>query len=82
MKVKSFKKRDYETLLKKATADDSTKYDRMLLLFWCQRYAEAEDYDGEGYRLDCSRRIYPVLEPIRDYDRDIIGNLIIDAVVL
>ncbi len=81
MKVKSFKQKDFETLLKNATAKESTKRDRLLLWFWYQRYGPTEDFDGEGYKVSFDKRIYPVFQMVKDFDGDVIGNIIIDAVV-
>lgn len=81
MKIKSFKQDDFDTLLKNATSPKSDKRDRLLLWFWCQRHAPPEDFDGEGYKITFDKRIYPVFKMVKDFDCDVIGNIIVDAVI-
>ena len=81
-KYKPIQKEDYELLLKNATGTNSTKRDRLLLWFWFNRYGDPEDFDGEGYQISFSRRIYPAYQMIKDFDGDVIGRIITDAVIM
>ena len=68
----------YKDLLEKATAANSTVEDRLNLLEWFEQY-DYNDWNGECFKIDRNRDLYPVYKHEYDEDGEILQSTVVDA---